>query len=400
MTDMKHLIDKLELERTLSRTEFAALIDGRDDTSAEYLFERARAVCQRVYGHDVYMRGLIEFTNYCKNDCTYCGIRRSNASASRYRLTKEQILDCCATGYALGFRTFVLQGGEDPYYTDEKIVGIVRSIKSAYPDCAVTLSIGEKSADSYKAYFDAGADRYLLRHETANACHYGRLHPENMSFETRRQCLYDLKRIGFQVGCGFMVGSPHQTTDTIVDDLLFIKELDPHMVGIGPFIPHSATPFAGYPAGSLELTLFLLGIVRLMLPSVLLPATTALGTVDPRGREKGILAGANVVMPNLSPTDVRSKYLLYDNKICTGDEAAECRVCMQRRIESIGYHLTVSRGDYKPLNNVSEGEDSLTHKKGNDLCTTPNPLKPKSSSATTRYATRSRTPKQTKTTSS
>jgi len=347
---MKQLIDKLYETNTLSPSEYKELIDNRNPELSEYLFEKARAVRIENYGHDVYIRGLIEFTNYCKNDCYYCGIRKSNHGAERYRLTKEQILECCQVGYNLGFRTFVLQGGEDGYYTDEKIVDIIRSIKENYPDCAVTLSIGEKSYESYKAFFDAGADRYLLRHETANAEHYGKLHPKIQSLDNRKQCLYNLKEIGYQVGCGFMVGSPFQTTDCIVEDLLFIKELKPHMVGIGPFIPHHETPFADKKAGTLELTLFLLGIIRLMLPDVLLPATTALGTIHPKGRELGILAGANVVMPNLSPKSVRKKYMLYDNKICTGDEAAECRYCMEKRIESIGYHIACSRGDHKSFN--------------------------------------------------
>ncbi|MFZ5974984.1 MAG: [FeFe] hydrogenase H-cluster radical SAM maturase HydE [Bacillota bacterium] len=348
-TEIKELIDKLEKKRILARVEFAALLACRSDETVQYLFERACAVRHSIYGRDVYMRGLIEFTNYCRNDCYYCGIRKSSPGTDRYRLTKEQILDCCAMGHGLGFRTFVLQGGEDGYYTDEKIVNIIRSIKQNHPDCAVTLSIGEKPFDSYKAYFDAGADRYLLRHETANSRHYAMLHPQNLSLKNRKQCLYDLKKIGYQVGCGFMVGSPYQTDACIIDDLLFLKQLDPHMVGIGPFIPHHATPFADQQAGTLDLTLFLLAIIRLMLPSALIPATTALGTIHPMGREKGILAGANVVMPNLSPVDVRKKYLLYDNKICTGDEAAECRACMQRRIENIGYQLVVSRGDYKSI---------------------------------------------------
>jgi len=343
----KALIDKLERQGTLSRDEFQALLDFRTQESAQYLFERARAIRHAVYGHDVYMRGLIEFTNYCKNDCYYCGIRRSNRQAERYRLTKEQILDCCAAGYELGFRTFVLQGGEDPHYTDERMVDIIRAIKTRWPDCALTLSIGEKSRGTYRSFREAGADRYLLRHEAADARHYAQLHPAELSLENRKRCLYDLKELGFQVGCGFMVGSPYQTNECIVEDLLFIRELQPHMVGIGPFIPHHQTPFAAAQPGTMEMTLFLLGVIRLMLPGVLLPATTALGTIHPTGREKGILAGANVVMPNLSPTSVRDKYMLYDNKICTGDEAAECRMCLQRRVESIGYRLTVSRGDSK-----------------------------------------------------
>jgi len=304
-------------------------------------------VREEIYGRDVYLRGLIEFTNYCKNDCLYCGIRRSNRSADRYRLTEKQILDCCQTGYQLGFRTFVLQGGEDPFYTDERLCSIVREIKKLYPDCAVTLSVGERSRESYARLREAGADRYLLRHETADAGHFAKIHPGELSLEQRIRCLRDLKELGYQVGCGFMVGSPYQTIDSIVADLEFIKEFQPHMVGIGPFIPHHSTPFAKEPAGSLELTLYLLAIVRLMLPDVLLPATTALGTIHPRGRELGLLAGANVVMPNLSPTEVRSKYLLYDNKICTGDEAAECRRCLERRVESVGYKIVVSRGDWR-----------------------------------------------------
>ncbi|HPU45062.1 MAG: [FeFe] hydrogenase H-cluster radical SAM maturase HydE [Clostridiaceae bacterium] len=344
---MKQLIDKLYETGDLAPAEYRELIDGRNPELAEYLFEKARDVRIRHYGYDVYIRGLIEFTNYCRNDCYYCGIRRSNREAERYRLTKEQILECCSTGYDLGFRTFVLQGGEDGYFTDDRMVDIISSIKSEYPDCAITLSIGEKSHESYKAFFDAGAERYLLRHETADPEHYRKLHPQELSLKNRKKCLQDLKKIGFQVGCGFMVGSPYQTTDCLVEDLLFIKEFSPHMVGIGPFIPHHATQFAEKPAGTLELTLFLLGIIRLMLPTVLLPATTALGTIHPRGRELGILAGANVVMPNLSPRSVRKKYMLYDNKICTGDEAAECRYCLERRLESIGCRVAVSRGDHK-----------------------------------------------------
>ncbi len=346
---MKQLIDKLYLTRSLEPDEYKALIDNRSPELSEYIFEKARTVRIQNYGNDVYIRGLIEFTNYCKNDCLYCGIRRSNCNAERYRLTKEEILECCSTGYELGFRTFVLQGGEDGHYSTEKMTELIRAIKSAYPDCALTLSVGEKSHETYKAYFDAGADRYLLRHETANAQHYNKLHPEVMSLESRKKCLYDLKEIGFQVGCGFMVGSPFQTTDCLVDDLMFIKELEPHMVGIGPFIPHHGTPFADESAGTLELTLYLLAIIRLMLPAVLLPATTALGTIHPEGRELGILAGANVVMPNLSPVSVRQKYMLYDNKICTGDEAAECRYCLQKRVESIGCRIAVSRGDHKSI---------------------------------------------------
>ena len=340
---MKELIDKLEANQTLSREEFAQVLSCDD----EYLFERARFKAREIYGNKIYMRGLVEFSSYCKNDCYYCGLRAGNDKAQRYRLSKQQILECCEKGYPLGFRTFVLQSGEDAWYTDEILAEIISEIKAAHSDCAVTLSIGERSYESYELLFKAGADRYLLRHETANDEHYRTLHPENMSPTNRKKCLYDLKKIGYQVGCGFMVGSPNQTLQHIVDDIFFIKELTPHMVGIGPFIPHSDTPFKDKKSGDLRLTLNILAILRLIQPDLLIPATTALGTLDFQGRELGILAGANVVMPNLSPVDVREKYLLYDNKICTGDEAAECVACMQRRIQSTGYEIVVSRGDWK-----------------------------------------------------
>ena len=343
--EQKRRIDVLYNEKTLPRGELKALIDDRDDESAEYLFGLARKRQREFYGNAVYLRGLIEFTNYCRNDCCYCGIRRSNRSCDRYRLSEDDILACCEQGYGLDFRTFVLQGGEDMAYSDDAICRIVSAIKTRFPDCAVTLSIGERSTESYEAYHAAGADRYLLRHETADKAHYALLHPPELRLENRIRCLYDLKRIGYQVGAGMMLGSPYQTTDHIVTDLEFLRELEPDMIGVGPFIPHRDTPFADRPAGTAELTLFMLGILRLMHPAALIPATTALGTIDPRGREKGILAGANVIMPNLSPTGVRGKYLLYDGKICTGDEAAECRACLAGRVRSIGYEIAVGRGD-------------------------------------------------------
>ena len=344
------LIDTLEQTHTLSKDEFLTLLTHHQDPIlSSYLFEKARQTAQKYFGNKVYTRGLIEFTNYCKNDCYYCGIRKSNTTAQRYRLTKEDILSCCHSGYELGFRTFVLQGGEDGTYSDEDICHMVTTIKEAYSDCAITLSIGEKSYNAYLSYFKAGADRYLLRHETANHEHYQKLHPSNLSAAHRQRCLYDLKEIGYQVGAGFMVGSPYQTLELLIEDLFFLKELDPHMIGIGPFIPHQDTPFKAEAQGTLSLTLFMLGILRLMFPNVLLPATTALGTIDPIGREKGILAGANVVMPNLSPVKVRKKYSLYDNKICTGEEAAECRHCLDGRMKKIGYELVVDRGDFKPI---------------------------------------------------
>lgn len=343
----KQLIDKLEAESHLTKEEWITLIESRSEESAQYLFEKARKWQHRYYGNQIYTRGLIEFTNYCKNDCYYCGIRRSNRNAERYRLTEEQIMECCQDGYALGFRTFVLQGGEDGWFTQERLEGIVRAIKDNYADCAVTLSLGERTRESYRRLFEAGADRYLLRHETADEAHYRSLHPPELSAAHRKRCLWDLKEIGYQTGTGFMVGSPGQTAAHLAEDMMFIRKLEPHMVGIGPFVPHHDTPFAGKNGGTVELTLFLIGLLRVMLPKLLLPATTALGTIDARGREKGVLAGANVVMPNLSPTSVRRKYELYDNKICIGDEAAECRSCLSRRMESIGYELAVSRGDYR-----------------------------------------------------
>lgn len=339
-------IDELVANCNLPDEDLKVLLTTLDKSEEEYLYAKASEVAKSIYGNKVFLRGLIEFSNYCKNDCIYCGIRRSNKNVERYRLNKDDILVCARAGYELGFRTIVLQSGEDLSFSDDDICDIVKSIKTEYPDVAVTLSIGEKSYESYKKYYDAGADRYLLRHETINEKHYEKLHPEEMKLSNRIECLKNLKEIGFQVGCGIMVGSPYQTVENIVEDLRFMKEFEPHMIGIGPFIAHKDTPFKDEKSGTLEDTLHLLAIIRLMLPKVLLPATTALGTINPLGRELGIKAGANVVMPNLSPTNVRDKYMLYDGKICTGDEAAECRMCMQRRIESIGYEVAVSRGDY------------------------------------------------------
>jgi len=305
-SDLKELINKLRDTQTLSKNEWIRLIDGRTPELADYLFENAREVRITHYGHNVYVRGLIEFTNYCRNDCYYCGIRKSNLNAHRYRLTKEEILNCCKTGYELGFRTFVLQGGEDGWFTVSRLADIVSDIHKNWPDCAITLSVGEMEHDAYQTLFDAGADRYLLRHETYDEAHYRMLHPASLSALHRQNCLWDLKSIGYQIGTGFMVGAPFQTTENLADDMLFLKDLNPHM---------------------------------------LLPATTALGTISPTGREQGILAGANVVMPNLSPTDVRKDYLLYDNKICTGDESAQCKNCLAQRMESVGYRVVVDRGD-------------------------------------------------------
>ncbi len=346
---MKTLVDELCARQTLAPEKLRDLLLNIDEETTEYLSGQARKKSIEVFGRQIYVRGLIEFTNYCKNDCYYCGIRFSNTHVSRYRLSIEEILACCQTGYKLGFRTFVLQGGEDRYYTDDILADLVTEIKRRYPDCAVTLSLGERSEESYQRLYNAGADRYLLRHETAEENHYRALHPERQTLANRKKCLEILKKIGYQVGCGFMVGSPYQTVDCLVCDLQFIQNFQPHMVGIGPFIPQKDTPFGREKAGSVSKTLVLLSILRLMNPKLLLPATTALGTLDPMGRERGILAGANVLMPNLSPVDVRQKYLLYDHKICTGEEAAECRLCLENRMKKIGYDIAVDRGDY-PLN--------------------------------------------------
>ena len=342
---MKNLILKLEKEQRLSKEEWTQLIEGRTKELAEFLFERAREVRHAHYGRDVYIRGLIEFTNYCRNDCYYCGIRKSNSCLSRYRLTEEEILSCCRNGYELGFRTFVLQGGEDGWFTRERTTALIRRIHEEFPDCAITLSVGEREREEYQEYFDAVANRFLLRHETADEEHYRYLHPAELSLKHRKECLWNLRHIGYQVGSGIMVGSPGQTAEHLAEDLLFLQELQPHMVGIGPFIPHKDTPFKEEKAGTLELTLFLLGLVRLMLPKVLMPATTALSTIHPDGRKMGILSGANVVMPNLSPQENRKLYSLYDNKRCMGDEAAEGLAMLRAEMEEIGYEIVSARGD-------------------------------------------------------
>ena len=337
-------IEQLFETRDLPDEALKVLIDSED---SKELFRYAIIRRKENYGTDVFTRGLIEFTNYCKNNCYYCGLRASNCHVERYRLTPEEIYQCADEGYALGFRTFVLQGGEDPYFTDDKICAIVSHLVEKHPDCAVTLSIGEKSRESYQKYYDAGARRYLLRHETADETHYRYLHPDSMSLENRKRCLWDLKSIGYQVGSGFMVGSPGQTLDNLVSDLRFLQKLQPDMIGIGPFIPQSDTPFGDQKQGELKRTLNLLAILRLMFPHALIPSTTALGTIHPKGRELGLQAGANVVMPNLSPVKFRKLYSIYDNKICTGEESAQCRDCLDRRVEGIGYQLAVDRGDVR-----------------------------------------------------
>lgn len=345
MKTFKSLPIKLKEEKNLSDEELLKLLSTNEYDSE--LHTLADEVRREIYDEDVYIRGLIEISNYCKNDCYYCGIRRGNKSAVRYRLTKDDILACCEEGYKLGFRTFVMQGGEDPYYTDDIMCGIVSAVRERYSDCAITLSLGERSYESYLALYNAGANRYLLRHETANAEHYGKLHPQSMNLQNRKDCLFNLKEIGYQVGSGFMVGSPYQTTENLVEDLRFLQKLSPDMIGIGPYVTHAQTPFASFENGSVELTLRLLSVLRLMFPYVLLPSTTALGTLHPQGRELGLKAGANVVMPNLSPVKVRKLYELYENKICTGEEAAQCRGCLEKRVEAAGYKIVTDIGNVK-----------------------------------------------------
>lgn len=346
---MIELIDRLAEKRSLHIEEYIKLISYFSPYTLAYAAARADGVRRKIYGNEVFVRGLIEVSNYCKNDCYYCGIRRSNDKCLRYRLSDGEILGCCDEGYALGFRTFVLQGGEDAQFGDDRLCSLIAEIKRRYPDTAITLSLGERGQESYRRLREAGADRYLLRHETCSAEHYAFLHPAEQSFAYRMECLMNLKRLGFQVGCGFMVGSPRQTVENLAEELKFIEAFKPDMCGIGPFIPHKDTPFKGEAGGNAELTCFLLSLIRLIHPSVLLPATTALGTVSADGRKMGIRAGANVIMPNLSPRSVRKKYELYDNKVSDGEEAAECIESLRAAMDSIGYRVVTDRGDVRSV---------------------------------------------------
>lgn len=350
----EQLVRQLSGSFAMQRTDYAALLAALTPEQADDLQNRARSVAQSRFGTGVFVRGLIEISNCCRNNCYYCGIRRSNPSVLRYRLTEDDILASCKQGADLGFQTFVLQGGEDPVQDDVWLTDVVRQIRSSFPDHAITLSVGERDEAAYRSFREAGADRYLLRHETCRAGHYARLHPKEMSLEHRLSCLYTLKSLGFQTGAGMMIGSPGQTLDCLLDDLAFLDDLKPEMIGIGPFIPAPHTPFARETPGSVSLTLRLLSLLRLRFPDVLLPATTALATLDPDGREKGILAGANVLMPNLSPVTVRRKYALYAHKRCMGDEAAEQLDLLGGRLERIGYHIAFGRGDYQSMSVTEE----------------------------------------------
>lgn len=347
------LLDKLYRTNHLDFDETVYLIGHMGVQERADLIQKAHATRMKHYGNKVYMRGLIEFTNYCSKGCRYCGINAGNRIVERYRLSLDEILQCAEMGYSLGYRTFVLQGGEDPYFTDEILVEIIQRIKGKYQDTAITLSVGEKPYASYERYFKAGVDRYLLRHETASRELFEKIHV-NTDYDNRMRCLQDLKDIGYQVGAGFMVGIPGQTQEDLAKDLIFLKKLNPEMVGIGPFIPHKETEYKDQPGGRLEDTITMIALTRLFLPKALLPSTTALGSIDPMGREKGLKAGANVVMPNLSPTGVREKYSLYDGKICTGDEAAECRNCIEKRIEAAGFAVDMSKGDYIDWRNQND----------------------------------------------
>lgn len=366
--DILALVDKLSRRRSLSVSEYEALITGRTNEAARILAEHSDTIRQSIYGNAVFIRGLIEISNFCKNDCLYCGIRRSNTDCERYRLSEDEIIQCARAGYELGFRTFVLQAGEDPFFTDDFLCPLIRNIKTLFPDCALTLSLGERSFESYKKLYNAGADRYLLRHETADKAHYEKLHPAELSYENRMRCLRELKEIGFQTGCGFMVGSPYQTPALLAQDLKFIEEFKPAMCGIGPFIPHRNTPFKDKAAGTAELTCYLLSVIRIIHPAVLLPATTALDSIDPEGRIRGIKSGANVVMPNLSPSNVRKKYELYNNKAHTGAEAAENKKMLDEQLRGAGYKTVIGRGDFctTPVFdiNLREGDNPTQRKEG------------------------------------
>ena len=341
------IIEKLASQRALEKSEWMSLLTALTDGEKELLHKKAAEVATANFGRGIFVRALLEISSYCRNNCYYCGIRCSNKDAQRYRLTKEQILECCAEGARLGFNTFVLQGGEDPKQNDEWVADVVRAIRDEYPDKAITLSVGERSRDAYALFKEAGADRFLLRHETRNDGHYRELHPVPMSSENRRKCLFTLKEIGFQTGSGMMIGSPGQTVEHIYEDIRFLEELQPQMIGIGPFLPATGTPFENRPAGSGEDTILLVSLLRLRFPQALIPATTALSTLLPNGMERAILAGANVVMPNISPPEERKKYSIYNNKKSTGAESAQQMQLLEKRLNAIGYHINYARGDYR-----------------------------------------------------
>lgn len=345
---MRELVELLASGKELDATDLGQLLRSAatDQNVLNLLRQNAVRTARKQFGLGIYIRGLIELSSYCYCDCLYCGLRRSNRSAERYRLSIDEVMECCKEGYKLGFRTFVLQGGEDGTHSDEWLEELVCRIRSRYEDVAITLSLGERGEASYLRLKRAGANRYLLRHEAANEALYESLHPKGRGLQHRLSCLEALKRCGYQTGMGMMIGVKGQTIEHLVEDLLLIRKMQPEMVGIGPFLPHHATPLGNEPAGDLQLTLATIAIVRLMLPHALIPSTTALATLTPRGRLEGILSGANVVMPNLSPSDVRAKYAIYENKASWGKEAAEGLAALESELQSIGYHIDYARGDY------------------------------------------------------
>lgn len=373
---VEQLAARLCRKRCLQEDEYRLLIEGHTPKVTRALAEQAYADCQNVYGDAIYVRGLIEFTNYCAQDCYYCGIRASNRALDRFRLTPDEVLICAQEGYAAGMRTFVLQGGEDPYWNDEQLTALIARLKDAFPDCAITLSVGERSEESYRRLKEAGADRYLLRHETASPEHYTKLHPRSQTLENRLACLQTLREAGFAVGAGFMVGSPFQDAGDLAKDLKFIETFQPEMCGIGPFIPHRDTPFATHPSGSVELTCFMLSLIRIICPNILLPATTALETLDEQGREKAILSGANVIMPNISPFAAQESYRLYNNKPTTKSSIRDRWQALEARFAPLGKTLAVDRGDPKPNSRSNLSQDFLQPVTTN--CDSPQPTKVRS----------------------
>ena len=354
LSTTKNALNKLLNQEKLSVQELELIVrlqlEGSNTKALDLIEETARKRTLEVFGNKIYIRGLLEFTNYCKQNCLYCGLRHDNKHVTRYRLSENDIYSAATENYKLGFRTFVLQGGEDPYYTPFKIAEIVKHLKEILPDCAVTLSVGELSDSDYLMLFKAGADRFLLRHETADEEHFKTLHPPAQTFKNRLHCLQTLKEIGYQAGAGFMVGSPNQTPTTLAKDLYFLQNFNPAMVGVGPFIPQHDSPLRNFAPGTVDQTVYLLSIIRLLLPKTLLPATTALATLDPeKGRKRGILAGANVVMPNISPPKNRENYALYDNKLASNNESSAGLKDLQVELNSIGYEYIISRGDYPDL---------------------------------------------------
>jgi biotin synthase len=312
------------------------------DDAAE-LFAMADDIRKRYFKDEVHIRGIIEFSNYCMKNCFYCGLRRDNKTIERYRISEDEIIDTALKAGELGYKTILLQSGEDGGYTIEGLCAIIKRIRSNL-DCAITLSLGEKSFDEYRSLRDAGADRYLLRFETSDRGLFNKLKPDS-SYENRLDCIKNLKKLGFQVGSGFMVGLPGQTYEILADDILLLRELDLDMIGIGPFLSHHNTPLGNSASGTLDLTLRALAIIRILMPDVHIPATTAMGTVEKGGREKALQCGANVIMPNVTPIKYRKYYEIYPNKICIDDAPSDCRACIEGMLKSLGRAAATNKGD-------------------------------------------------------